>query len=410
MSKRYHLFQGYGIELEYMIVDRTSLKVRPISDRLLKEVLGEYANDYENGKITWSNELVLHVIEVKTTLPEANLVEMNGLFHENIKKINQILGETSNAMLLPSAMHPFMDPMAETKLWPHDFNAVYETYNRMFNCKGHGWSNVQSTHINFPFYDDEEFSQLHDAIRLVLPLIPALAAASPIAEGKLAEHKDQRLAFYKLNQARIPVIAGHIIPELVHSKRQYHQQIYNEIKAAIEPFDTEKVLDPVWVNSRGAIARFDRGSIEIRLIDIQECAKADLAISSFVIELVKWLDRNRVSGHSLKAAQLAKVLTKTIKDAQKAEINDLEYLDCFGLTSAATAGEVLKHLFQQVQKNIPTDFHESIEFILKEGTLSERILKALNGKTDRGSIEMIYRELAECLAENEMFRGVKGAL
>lgn len=403
MSKRYHLFQGYGIELEYMIVDRTSVKVRPMADRLLKEVLGEYANDYVNGKITWSNELVLHVIEIKTTLPEANLVEMNELFHGNIKKINQILGKTSNAMLLPTAMHPFMNPMTETKLWPHDFNAVYETYNRMFNCKGHGWSNVQSTHINFPFYDDEEFSQLHDAIRLVLPLIPALAAASPIADGKLAENKDQRLAFYKLNQSKIPVIAGYIVPELVHSKRQYHQQIYKEIKTAIEPFDTEKVLDPVWVNSRGAIARFDRGSVEIRLIDIQECPKADLAISSFVIELVKWLDRNRVSGHNLKAAQLAKILTNTIKDAQKAEINDLEYLDCFGLSHPMNAGEVLKHLYQQVKKTIPVDYHQPIEVILEKGTLSERIIKVLNGNTGKEVIETVYHQLANCLEENKMF-------
>ena len=404
MSKRYHLFQGYGIELEYMIVDRSSLKVRPISDRLLKEVLGEYANDYENGKITWSNELVLHVIEIKTTLPEADLVEMDGLFHENIKQINQILEKSSNAMLLPTAMHPFMDPMSESRLWPHDYNAVYEAYNRIFNCKGHGWSNVQSAHINLPFYDDEEFSQLHDAIRLVLPLLPALAASSPIAEGKLWENKDQRLVFYKQNQAKIPVIAGHIIPEMVHSKRQYHQQIYNEIRTAIDPFDTEKVLDPIWVNSRGAIARFDRGSIEIRLIDIQECPKADLAISSFVIELIKWLDRNRVSGHNLKAAQLAKVLSKTIKDAQQAIIQDQEYLDCFGISGSMTAGEVLQHLFNQVKKSIPQEFHGPIQLILETGTLSERIIKKLDGKTNREAIENIYVQLANCLKENRLFK------
>lgn len=403
MSKRYHLFQGYGIELEYMIVDRASLKVRPISDRLLKEVLGEYANDFENGKITWSNELVLHVIEIKTTMPEENLVEMNGLFHENIKKINNILGETSNSMLLPTAMHPFMDPILETKLWPHDFSAVYETYNRMFNCKGHGWSNVQSTHINLPFYDDEEFSQLHDAIRLVLPLIPALAASSPVVEGKLAENIDQRLAFYKQNQAIIPAIAGHIIPELVHSKRQYHQQIYNEIKVAIAPFDKDRVLDPIWVNSRGAIARFDRGSVEIRLIDIQECAKADLAIASFVIELIKWLDRNRISGHNLKAFQLAKVLTKTIKDGQNAEIQDLEYLDCFGLSNYMPAGQILHHLYQHVKKNIPVEFHQPIEFILQEGNLSERIRKSLKDEPDQESVIELYKKLAECLEKNEMF-------
>ena len=36
------------------------------------------------------------------------------------------------------------------------------------------------------------------------------------------------------------------------------------------------------MNSRGAIARFDRNAIEIRVIDVQECPKADLAIAIFI--------------------------------------------------------------------------------------------------------------------------------
>ena len=48
-------------------------------------------------------------------------------------------------------------------------------------------------------------------------------------------------------------------------------------------------MDPVWVNSRGATARFDRGTIEIRLLDIQECPAADLAIITLIIQVLKWL-------------------------------------------------------------------------------------------------------------------------
>jgi len=36
MSEALHLFDGYGVELEYMIVDRASLEVRPITDRVLQ--------------------------------------------------------------------------------------------------------------------------------------------------------------------------------------------------------------------------------------------------------------------------------------------------------------------------------------------------------------------------------------
>ena len=36
--------------------------------------------------------------------------------------------------------------------------------------------------LNLPFSSDEEFGRLHAAIRLLLPLLPALAASSPLVE------------------------------------------------------------------------------------------------------------------------------------------------------------------------------------------------------------------------------------
>ena len=83
------------------------------------------------------------------------------------------------AILLPTAMHPWMDPHTETLLWPHGNRDIYHTYNRIFNCQGHGWSNLQSVHVNLAFKGDEEFGRLHGAIRLLLPLLPALAITSP---------------------------------------------------------------------------------------------------------------------------------------------------------------------------------------------------------------------------------------
>ncbi len=107
---RLHLFQGYGVELEYMIVDRDTLEVKSISDELLKNQLDEYGSDFENGLVTWSNELVLHVIELKSTKPELDFEALRLSFHENVKLINNILSEW-NAMLLPTAAHPFMNPI-----------------------------------------------------------------------------------------------------------------------------------------------------------------------------------------------------------------------------------------------------------------------------------------------------------
>jgi len=90
-------------------------------------------------------------------------------------------------------------------------------------------------------------------------------------DGALTGKLDTRLEYYKTNQSRIPSITGKVIPEAVFSKRNYLNTIYEKIKTDIAPFDTQNILNPIWVNSRGAIPRFDRGSIEIRVMDIQEC-------------------------------------------------------------------------------------------------------------------------------------------
>lgn len=68
-----HLFEGYGIEIEWMIVDRQDLNVRPVTDSVLRKIAGEFVNEVERGPICWSNELALHVIEVKSNGPAPEL-------------------------------------------------------------------------------------------------------------------------------------------------------------------------------------------------------------------------------------------------------------------------------------------------------------------------------------------------
>ena len=57
----YALFSAFGVEMEYMIVDRKTLKAKAICDRLLFDFSPNYSGDFENGEIDWSNELVAHV-------------------------------------------------------------------------------------------------------------------------------------------------------------------------------------------------------------------------------------------------------------------------------------------------------------------------------------------------------------
>jgi gamma-glutamyl:cysteine ligase YbdK (ATP-grasp superfamily) len=407
---RIHLFQGYGIELEYMLVDCDTLQVKPITDELLKHELGHYASDFENGMVTWSNELVLHVVELKSSKPENNLNGLEHAFAENVGRINAILSGW-NTMLMPTAAHPFMNPQAETKLWPHENNEVYDIYNKIFDCRGHGWSNLQSTHLNLPFYDDEEFAKLHAAIRIILPLLPALCASSPVLDGKLTGSLDTRLKYYKTNQAKLPSITGKVIPEAVFSRRNYLNTIYEKIKSDIAPYDPKNELNPIWVNSRGAIPRFDRGSIEIRIMDIQECPAADLAVVCLVIETIKafvsekFLDvENQMKW---KTETLAQLLDKTTEHAQAVVIDNAEYLRVFGfMGKSATAGELWQHILERIVRSGNGSLEKwkrEIDVILREGTLSQRIVKALGKDQSKENILLVYKQLSSCLAQNKMF-------
>lgn len=66
----YRLFEVVGIELEYMIVDTSTLDVKPLTDKLLFDIAGEYLTEVSCGRVSYSNELALHVVELKTTDPE----------------------------------------------------------------------------------------------------------------------------------------------------------------------------------------------------------------------------------------------------------------------------------------------------------------------------------------------------
>ncbi|WP_370476739.1 glutamate-cysteine ligase family protein [Tamlana flava] len=406
MGKKYHLFEVFGIELEYMVVGRSNLKIMPVVDQLLTLKNGELTSDVDNGPVAWSNELVAHVVELKTNGPAKNLKTLPGQFHKNILEINSLL-DSENGMLLPTAAHPLMDPLTETTLWQHSYSEVYALYNRIFNCKGHGWSNVQSTHINLPFYDDAEFEKLHAAIRVVLPLIPALCASSPILEGQNTGFKDTRLEYYKTNQKKIPEMTGQVIPENVFSKKEYENVIFNPINKAIKPHDTAHILDHYFLNSRGAIARFDRNAIEIRLADIQESPKADISICAFIIEVLKLLVSEKLSPLErqkiFEVAPLFDILNSCIRCGEHAIVSNLEYLKLFGINEACNVQNIWKHLYNLVKPNINDVHHQAIETILNHGTLSTRILDTLAGDLSEPNLKKVYFELAQCLQENKIF-------
>ena len=406
-KSKYHLFDVTGIELEYMIVDRNSLNVLPVSDSILVNKNGSPVSSIENGSITWSNELVKHVIELKTSDPVSDFNHVAGDFHKNVIKVNELL-MSQNAMLMSTAAHPFMNPYIETVIWDHDFSPIYTLYDQIFSCKGHGWSNLQSTHINLPFSGDEEFGRLHAAIRTLVPILPALCASSPIVDMQPFGYLDSRMEMYKHNQERIPMIAGDIIPEPAFTREDYEQLIFNPIEQAIKPFDRDGILDKYFLNSRGCIARFDRGAIEIRVMDVQESPAVDIAIANLVVEVLKILVSEKYSSYkaqkNINSEILISIMNRCIKDGENAVVDEQEYLALMGLTnSSVKSSSVWSQLFDEVKLNLTSENRFMIQELLKNGTLASRILKSLNHDFSIQNLTETYKLIGSALKNNQMF-------
>jgi carboxylate-amine ligase len=405
------LFQATGIELEYMIVDRDTFSVRPIADELLKQVGGGYELEVEMGEVAWSNELALHVIEMKTNGPVASLASVAAKFQEHVGRIDALL-QPLGARLLPTAMHPWMDPKQELRLWPHENDVIYQTFDRIFDCRGHGWANLQSMHINLPFRGDAEFGQLHAAMRLVLPILPALAASSPLVEGKVTGLYDSRVDVYRTNARRVPSVTGLVIPERVFTRADYESQLLQKIYDDMAPLDPEGVLRHEWANARGCIARFQRMAIEIRLLDLQECPAADIAIAATVVGTLKHLIAEKWSQAQAQRAfseeRLLPILSACVRDGDEAKLTDTEYLRALGYeeASSARAGDVWRHLAGQLEGSFGglEEWKKPLDVILNEGCLARRIVEATGAAPSRERLRSVYAELASCLERGVSFR------
>jgi gamma-glutamyl:cysteine ligase YbdK (ATP-grasp superfamily) len=403
-AKVLSLFEAYGIELEYMIVNQDTLAPLPICDRVLFDLAHEKTMEIPMGEVAWSNELALHIIELKANGPKKSLSGLHREFVAAVERMNVFLQNNYNAVLMPTGMHPFFSPEKDgLKLWPDENALIYKTYDRIFGCKGHGWGNVQATHLNLPFNGDDEFGRLHSAIRLILPLLPALAASSPLVEGKAGPVQDSRLHYYLANQRKIAAIIGDGIPEAVSTKREYEERILTPMYQAIAPFDPEGTLAHEWLNSRAAIARFERNAIEIRILDLQECVAGDMALISAIIGALKKLCLAPGADLSAQLAISQQSLVATLHGALHQGL-DFVVPDTAYLKALGTRGRSIREIMAGWVPEDPV-FSETYTEMLARGSVAGEIMRRCGPSPSRGDIVGTYRQLIACLGEDSLLVG-----
>ncbi|MFN0051610.1 MAG: glutamate-cysteine ligase family protein, partial [Planctomycetales bacterium] len=242
-----------------------------------------------------------------------------------------------------------------------------------------------------------------------------LTASSPIMEGRLTGWLDNRLEAYRTNSRKIPAIAGRVIPEPVYTRADYESQILQRLYADIAPYDPEGVLQFEWLNARGAIARFSRQAIEIRVMDVQECPAADVALCAAVVALLEALVAEQFAPldrqQGVAIDPLEAILLATIRDADRAEIADANYLSLLGFSGTrCTAGELWRRVIDRLlaDQRLDSAWSPALEVVLREGPLARRLANAVahpdrNPRGGSGPLFDVYQRLAGCLDQGTMF-------
>src|SRR5262249_49616615 len=207
---------------------------------------------------------------------------------------------------------------------------------------------------------------------------------------------------YARNQRKVPSITGHVVPEPVRTRAQYEKTILEPMYHDIAPHDPLGLLHAEWLNSRGAIARFDRNAIEIRLIDTQEQPGADLAIAALVVGVIERLYRGRTTtlaaADAIETDVLAGILRGCVERGEDAMIYDEAYLRVLGVDGPKTAGEIWRTLAEPLATSL-APHRAALDVVLNDGTLATRLLRAIGDRIDASTLAATYRRLCDCLAE-----------
>jgi glutamate---cysteine ligase / carboxylate-amine ligase len=255
---------------------------------------------------------------------------------------------------------------------------------------------------------------MHTAAALLLPYLPALAASSPVHDGRLQPCVDARLAWILQHQARIPETGGRLVPEYVDSFSGYRRDILQPMYEALDAFPHSEPIRHEFLNSRGAVLRFARRALELRVLDTQECVRMDVAIAAFARAALRQLTAEVLAGSLIPPPHdvLVADLEACIRDGSAAAVSAPHIVgDCGG--ACVSARTVLESLLKRAHSSISLDdagYLALVEDVIAQGSLAERIRARLqpfagSGAVFRAELRSVYGELAECLVSNQPWAG-----
>ncbi|MEN6396289.1 MAG: glutamate-cysteine ligase family protein, partial [Methanoregula sp.] len=202
-----------GTEHEYSVNDE-HFTALPVSDQIIKSICGSFESEILFGEVKLGKELQKTVLEFLPRVPASGPAALETMLMAGIRKFYTIF--PARYHLLGLGMHPTVT-LDRIAVWDHDEGEYYETYDRLFNIRQHGWLNIQALQVNLSYAGEKDLLMQYNRIRTLIPYLIALTASSPMVEGRLTGAMDNRLLYYRENQKEIPQICNGIIPERIKS-------------------------------------------------------------------------------------------------------------------------------------------------------------------------------------------------
>jgi gamma-glutamyl:cysteine ligase YbdK (ATP-grasp superfamily) len=242
---------------------------------------------------------------------------------------------------------------------------------------------------------------LHNALNHLCAYLPAIAASSPICEGKFTAYTDSRLHFYPLKTTEIPSIAGDVVPGYITSFKQFRREVIDQysqdlVNAGVVSKD---LLYADHMNQRALRFRFAREAIEVRVMDEQDCIQSDVAFSCFIRASIRGLlaDEVDLPSHQL----LVNDYNEILKNGLRAEVSH---------PRGKTARQVCQYFFDLASEYAEKSEKKYLWVVRKRienGSLSdvirERVLAKAQKSAFREAIVSIYSDLIESLSKNQPY-------
>ncbi len=374
------MISGHGIGLEYFVVDEKSmapLVVAGISN------LGE--------RVTWSTAEGVTRVRISSSRAYGGISTAAAELAPTITSLGTQLTASGNGILLPCGAHPFSSPSGNAD---PEGNIENE----------HSWTS--SLRIELPFADEQEFGRLHTAIRMVLPLVPAISASSPYVNGARAGALSARLLMLLEGAWNRPEPVGAYIPEVVLDQADYFRIVLEPIARHLVDRGLGDTVDYQAANQRGAVPSFERNVITITVADTQESLASATAVAELTTAVVMAMKEGRWVSNYLQRAwhesDLRTILLDVVRLGSDAIITNRDFLLMFGqLRESATAGELWRHLYRQLRGDLSEATRIHIGHILDNGNLAQRILRRTGEQPSHERIVETYQELCACLKEDK---------